>query len=70
MAMEPMQTHPKCILCHQPVEPWPGGGGFGHNPDPLRSVEDSAKDTKGRACNSCQEHHILPVRLRRAGIGV
>lgn len=59
-----------CILCQHPVEPWPGGDGFGNNPDPLRSVEDNDRDSEGRACRWCNENIIIPVRLRRTGIGV
>lgn len=33
----------KCIICGEPVEQWPGGGGYGHNPDPVSSIEAAAR---------------------------
>lgn len=47
---------PQCVLCGEPVEPWPGGGGYGHNPDPLA--------TEGRACDTCNETQVIPARIR------
>jgi hypothetical protein len=29
----------KCCICNAPLDPWPGGGGFGHNPDPVIGME-------------------------------
>jgi len=26
---------PLCAICRRPVEEWDGGGGYGHNPDPV-----------------------------------
>lgn len=57
-------TPGECVLCRHPVEAWPGtgNGGYGHNPDPFwRGPSDS-----GRACNWCNEHLVIPARLRLA----
>jgi hypothetical protein len=53
---------PKCIICGNQVEAWPGGGGYGHNPDPVAMRFN--KDGSAKACNWCNEHVVIPVRLR------
>lgn len=47
-----------CCICNGIVEPWPGGYGWGHNPEPVKSSDD------GRACNWCNNNVILAVRIR------
>lgn len=49
----------KCVICDGPVEPWPGGGGYGHNPEPVKD------GTEGRACNQCNYTTVLQARLIR-----
>ena len=50
---------PSCSICGGPVEPWPGGKGYGHNPWPARpNIED-------RCCDWCNNAVVIPVRLKR-----
>jgi len=53
----------KCCICDSPVEPWPNGNGFGHNPAPLCMGG-------GRACNWCNENVVIPVRIHIAGVRI
>lgn len=55
------QTVPRCSLCGGPVEAWPGGYGYGHNPEPLKPIEE-------RCCDDCNWTKVIPARLRNMGI--
>lgn len=71
--MPAKNEQPLCIICLDPVEPWPGDAeakpvGYGHNPEPWPVDEDAPWYTQ-RACNWCNENIVLPVRFRRAGFG-
>lgn len=48
-----------CSLCGGYMEPWPGGGGFGHNARPLGD---------GRCCDWCNGNLVIPVRIRIIGL--
>ena len=50
-----------CVLCGGPVEAWPGGGGYGANPEPLAS--------EGRACKRCDNEKVIPARMKELGFG-
>jgi hypothetical protein len=60
----------KCVICHGEVEEWPGGGGFGNNPDPwprddmLRErIRMNVGDDNFRCCRWCNQNIIVPLRL-------
>ena len=46
----------RCCLCGDDIEEWPGGGSYGHNPDPLGDDD--------RCCDTCNGTKVLPARLR------
>lgn len=58
----------ECSICHGPVEPWPGTKddgepfGYGNNPMPVASL-----DVEDRCCRWCNEHVVIPIRLRQVG---
>jgi len=47
----------RCSICGGLVEPWPGGHGFGNNPQPVRP------DINDRCCNRCNAEIVIPARL-------
>lgn len=49
------EEQPKCVICGNWCEPWPGGYGWGNNPEPVSLT--------GRACNSCNNNTVIPARL-------
>ena len=59
---------PTCVICTGPVEAWPGPAptkgerGYGNNPEPWPSKPED------RACRWCNEHIVIPVRLRRVSV--
>lgn len=57
-----MAEAPLCCICGLEVEPWVGGGGYGHNPAPVYPTEGNL------ACNWCDENVVVPVRLHRSGV--
>lgn len=53
---------PECCICGSDCESWPGGSGYGNNPEPVPIRPDSS----GRCCRWCNEHIVIPLRLRMA----
>jgi hypothetical protein len=43
-----------CCICGEPIE------GYGNNPEPYMSAD------KGRACDSCNLHFVVPMRLEQS----
>lgn len=58
----------ECCICGGPVEAWPGRNdkgepyGYGNNPAPFGT------NPEDRCCNWCNEHRVIPERLRLAGL--
>lgn len=57
MTTRKTKTIPKCSICGAPVEAWPGGGGYGHNPEPVVPFES------GPCCTHCNDSVVIPARL-------
>lgn len=55
----------KCVICNGEVEAWPGGHGFGNNPDPWpRSPRGGdIPDEEFRCCKWCNENIVILMRL-------
>jgi hypothetical protein len=60
--MNETQAPPVCSLCGGEVEEWPGGGGYGNNPEPLAPIE-------ARCCDRCNQEKVIPARLEQMGYG-
>lgn len=45
---------PRCSICGNPQDPWPGGQGYGNNAWPINN---------GRCCNDCNTLLVIPARL-------
>jgi hypothetical protein len=43
-----------CCICGEPIE------GYGNNPEPFMSADE------GRACDSCNLHFVIPMRLEQS----
>jgi hypothetical protein len=43
-----------CSICGEPNEPWPNGGGFGNNAEPINEA---------RCCSWCNGTWVLPARI-------
>lgn len=57
-----------CIICGGPVEEWPGGNGYGSNPDPWPSLTAARvlrekADDEYRCCQTCNANVVIPLRL-------
>lgn len=46
--------HENCCICGEPIE------GYGNNPEPYMSAD------KGQACDSCNLHFVIPMRLEQS----
>jgi hypothetical protein len=46
--------HEDCCICGEPVE------GYGNNPEPYMSAD------KGKCCDSCNLHFVVPMRLEQS----
>ena len=57
-----------CIICGNPAEVWPGGSGYGNNPDPwptptaAKVLIDKANE-QYRCCNDCNALVVIPLRI-------
>jgi hypothetical protein len=57
-----MSKAPKCVFCGEPCEEWPGGHGYGNNPEPLASFPE-------RCCGKCNSERVIPARLAEMSFG-
>lgn len=63
----------KCIICGTALSQWPGGGGYGNNPDPwpspqaARVLAEKANDDY-RCCETCNSTVVIPMRLAMLGV--
>ena len=55
------QSTNKCVICGAPID---GVTDFGANPAPIRSLEE------GKCCAWCDQHIVIPVRLKRDANGL
>jgi hypothetical protein len=57
-----------CVICGQEMKPWPGGNGYGNNPDPwpsptvARLLIEHAED-QYRCCDTCNDTVVIPMRM-------
>ena len=67
---QPATTAPPCVICGKPTEAWPGGDGYGNNPEPwptdttARLLTEQAPD-RYRCCNTCNTNSVIPLRIAR-----
>jgi hypothetical protein len=55
-----------CIICGNPVEPWPGGGGYGNSPAPwpnMAAARLMMDADEYRCCDTCNATVVIPLRL-------
>lgn len=56
----------ECVICGTEMEPWPGGSGYGNNPDPWPTPQAAAimyDSERYRCCDDCNALYVIPLRL-------